>query len=233
MVMMHRSTRIFFVEKNSKKLFSDAIKNNYAIGAFNFVNLETLSAILDAAKELNSPVIVQCSTGALKYSGIEELVALVKVKSKNLPVILNLDHGKSFEDCKNCIDNGFTNVMIDASHLSFEENIQLILLNTFANTNANMINLSLNGDIYYIDSKNRPTMIRQVKFTEEGKLREINDEEIRAAKETAARLEGTVVKIRSASGADGRLYGAVTAKDIAETLEKDFGIRMPESLISM
>ncbi len=111
--------------QNSKQLFADAIKNKYALGAFNFVNLETLSGILDAAAELNSPVIVQCSTGALKYSGIEELVALVKVKSKNLPVILNLDHGKSFEDCKNCIDNGFTNVMIDASHLSFEENIKL------------------------------------------------------------------------------------------------------------
>ena len=111
--------------QNSKKLFSDAIKNNYAIGAFNFVNLETLSAILDAAKELNSPVIVQCSTGAIKYAGIEAIEAMVKAKAKDLQVILNLDHGKTFEDCKNAVDHGFTNVMIDASHLSFEENIQL------------------------------------------------------------------------------------------------------------
>lgn len=111
--------------QNSKELFKHAIKNNYAIGAFNFVNLETLSAILDAATELNSPVIVQCSTGAIKYAGIDAISAMVKAKSKNLPVILNLDHGKTFEDCKMAIDNGFTNVMIDASSLPFEENINL------------------------------------------------------------------------------------------------------------
>ena len=111
--------------QNSKKLFLDAIKNNYAIGAFNFVNLETLSAILDAANELKSPVIVQCSTSAIKYAGIKEIYAMVKAKMNDLPVILNLDHGKTFEDCKNAIDNGFTNVMIDASSLPFEENIKL------------------------------------------------------------------------------------------------------------
>lgn len=113
------------VLQNSKELFKDAIKNNYAIGAFNFVNLETLSAILDAAQQTNSPVIVQCSTGAIKYMGIECISGLVKAKAGNLPVILNLDHGKTFEDCKLAIDNGFTNVMIDASSLSFEENIKL------------------------------------------------------------------------------------------------------------
>lgn len=111
--------------QNSKKLYADAIKNNYAIGAFNFVNLETLSAILDAANELKSPVIVQCSTSAIKYAGIKEIYAMVKAKMNDLPVILNLDHGKTFEDCKNAIDNGFTNVMIDASSLPFEENIKL------------------------------------------------------------------------------------------------------------
>lgn len=111
--------------QNSKTLYLDAIKNNYAIGAFNFVNLETLSAILDAANELKSPVIVQCSTSAIKYAGIKEIYAMVQAKMNNLPVILNLDHGKTFEDCKNAIDNGFTNVMIDASSLPFEENIAL------------------------------------------------------------------------------------------------------------
>lgn len=111
--------------QNSKKLYLNAIENNYAIGAFNFVNLETLSAILDAANSLKSPVIVQCSTGAIKYAGIKEISALVKAKMTDLPVILNLDHGKTFEDCKNAVDNGFTNVMIDASSLPFEENIAL------------------------------------------------------------------------------------------------------------
>ncbi len=111
--------------QNSKEIFLDAINNHYALGAFNFVNLETLSAILDAANELRSPVVVQCSTGAIKYAGLESIVAMVKSRAKDLTIVLNLDHGKTFEDCKNAIDAGFTNVMIDASALPFEENIAL------------------------------------------------------------------------------------------------------------
>lgn len=110
--------------QNSKKLYEHAIKNNYAIGAFNFVNLETLQAIIDAAKLENSPIIVQCSQSAIKYAGIKNIVALVK-QNACVPIILNLDHGKTFEDCKNAIDNGFTNVMIDASSLPFEQNVKL------------------------------------------------------------------------------------------------------------
>ena len=111
--------------QNSKDIFLDAIKNHYALGAFNFVNLETLSAILDAANELKSPVVIQCSTGAIKYAGLKSIVAMVKSRAGDLPVVLNLDHGKTFEDCKNAVDAGFTNVMIDASSLPFEENIAL------------------------------------------------------------------------------------------------------------
>ena len=112
---------------NSKQIFEHAIKNHYAIGAFNFVNMEVAKSILKAAKDNNSPVIVQCSTGAIKYAGVDTLVAIVKSIAKDMttPVCLNLDHGKSFEDCKMAIDAGFTNVMIDASHLPFEENIAL------------------------------------------------------------------------------------------------------------
>ena len=111
--------------QNSKEIFLDAIKNHYALGAFNFVNLETLSAILDAANELKSPVVVQCSTGAIKYAGLKSVVAMVQSRAGDLPVVLNLDHGKTFEDCKNAVDAGFTNVMIDASSLPFEDNIAL------------------------------------------------------------------------------------------------------------
>lgn len=112
---------------NSKEIFLDAIKNKYALGAFNFVNMEVLQGILETAVEENSPVIVQCSTGAIKYAGGNYLSGMVINATKDLPipVIWNLDHGKTYEDCVNAIDLGFTNVMIDASHLSYEENIAL------------------------------------------------------------------------------------------------------------
>lgn len=112
---------------NSKELFLDAIKNKYAVGAFNFVNMEVLQGILETAVEENSPVIVQCSTGAIKYAGKDYLSGMVKSVTEKLPipVIWNLDHGKTFEDCVNAIDAGFTNVMIDASSLPYEENIAL------------------------------------------------------------------------------------------------------------
>jgi len=113
--------------QNSKQIFENAIKNKFAVGAFNFVNMEVLKSILASAEENKSPVIVQCSTGAIKYAGINVLVGMVKnmVKDMTVPVCLNLDHGKTFEDCKNAIDAGFTNVMIDASSLPYEENIAL------------------------------------------------------------------------------------------------------------
>lgn len=113
--------------QNAKRIFDDAIRNKYGVGAFNFVNMETLKAILDSAEESKSPVIVQCSTGAIKYAGVDTLVAMCKsyASKMTVPVCLNLDHGATYEDCKMCIDAGFTNVMIDASHLPYEENIEL------------------------------------------------------------------------------------------------------------
>ncbi len=113
--------------QNSKTIFENALKGKYAVGAFNFVNMEMLKSILHAAEEEKSPVIIQCSTGAIKYAGIKTLVAMVKAEIENLsiPVMLNLDHGKTFEDCKNAVDSGFSNVMIDASHLPMHENIAL------------------------------------------------------------------------------------------------------------
>ena len=112
---------------NAKKLLLDAQKNKEAIGAFNFTNLEQIDAILLAAQEKNCGVILQASKSAIKYMGLETCVALEKTKAKNLtiPVCLNVDHGSDFEMCKKAIDAGFTNVMIDGSHLPFEENIAL------------------------------------------------------------------------------------------------------------
>lgn len=112
---------------NTKQMFKDCIHSGYAVGAFNFVNLETLKSIVSTADEMGSPVIVQCSTGGIKYAGLEEVVAMVKaVASKvKVPVCLNLDHGATFEECKRAIDAGFTNVMIDASKYPMEQNIAL------------------------------------------------------------------------------------------------------------
>ena len=112
---------------NGREIMQHAIDNHYGIGAFNFINIETLKSILDSAEEKKSPVIVQCSTGAIKYAGLETLVAITKAYASKMsvPVCLNLDHGKTWEDCKACIDAGFTNVMIDASSLPYEENIAL------------------------------------------------------------------------------------------------------------
>ncbi len=113
--------------QNAREIFKKAIDGKYAVGAFNFVNMEVLKAILKTSNDNHSPVIVQCSTGAIKYAGVETLVAMTRsiADSLDIPVCLNLDHGKTFEDCKMAIDAGFTNVMIDASSLPYEENIAL------------------------------------------------------------------------------------------------------------
>ena len=111
----------------TKEMFKKAYEGGYAIGAFNINNLESIQGIIEACKEKNSAVILQCSTGAIKYAGIEYLISLVKTAANEsgLDIALHLDHGPDFETCKKCIDAGFTSVMIDGSHHSFEENINL------------------------------------------------------------------------------------------------------------
>ena len=110
----------------TKEMFKKAYEGGYAIGAFNVNNMEIVQGITDAAAELHAPVILQCSAGARKYANHQYLVHLVKAALEvqpELPVALHLDHGADFETCKSCIDGGFTSVMIDGSHHSFEDNI--------------------------------------------------------------------------------------------------------------
>ena len=100
----------------------------YGVGAFNFVNYEMLKAIFEAADEAKSPIFVQASEGAIKYLGIDMVVSMTKTMSQrypHIPVALHLDHGTSFESCKSAIEAGFTSVMIDASHHSFDENLSM------------------------------------------------------------------------------------------------------------
>lgn len=117
---------------NTKDLFAKAIAGGYAIPAYNFNNLEQMQAILLACVETKSPVILQVSSGARKYANATLLRNMAKGATEyvkelgcDIPVVLHLDHGDTFEVCKECIDNGFSSVMIDGSHHSYEENVAL------------------------------------------------------------------------------------------------------------
>ena len=112
---------------NTKEMFKAAYEGGYAIGAFNVNNMEIIQGIVEAGKNLNAPLILQVSKGARAYANHTYLVKLVEaaVEESGLPIALHLDHGPDFETCKSCIDGGFTSVMIDGSHLPYEENVAL------------------------------------------------------------------------------------------------------------
>lgn len=112
----------------TKEMFEKAMKEGYAIGAFNVNNMEIVQGIVDAAAEQNSPVILQASSSAIKYARINYLMKMVEAaveEHPNIPMAIHLDHGPDFETCKMCVDNGFTSVMFDGSKYDFEENIRL------------------------------------------------------------------------------------------------------------
>jgi fructose-bisphosphate aldolase class II len=109
-------------------MFAMAYKHGYAIGAFNVNNMEITQGIMSAAAEENAPVILQVSRGARKYASMRYLRAIIDsavAENPNIPICMHLDHGDTFETCKQCVDDGFTSVMIDGSHYSFEDNITL------------------------------------------------------------------------------------------------------------
>ena len=122
---------------NTKEMFKKAIEGKYAVPAYNFNNMEQVQAIITACVETQSPVIIEATKGAIKYANLsllpfmckgalEMMKAMAKEKGlKEIPIALHLDHGDSFELAKSCIESGFSSVMIDGSHLPFEENIAL------------------------------------------------------------------------------------------------------------
>ncbi len=117
---------------NSKDMYARAVKGGYAIPGYNFNNMEQLQAIIQACVETKSPVILQVSSGARKYANATLLrymakgaVEYAKELGCGIPIVLHLDHGDTFELCRDCIDNGFSSVMIDGSSLSYEENVKL------------------------------------------------------------------------------------------------------------
>ena len=110
-----------------RELLQDAHKNNYAVGAFNVNNMEIVQAIIEAAEETKSPVILQASQGGLKYAGVEYIAALGRLAAEKtkVPVVLHLDHGTDFDQVMLCIRHGFTSVMIDGSKYDLEGNIAI------------------------------------------------------------------------------------------------------------
>jgi fructose-bisphosphate aldolase class II len=117
---------------NTVELFKKAVKGGYAIPAYNFNNMEQLQAIIQACVETKSPVILQVSAGARKYANsillrnmAKGAVEYAKSLGAEIPIVLHLDHGDSFELCKDCIESGFSSVMIDGSHLPYDENVAL------------------------------------------------------------------------------------------------------------
>lgn len=117
---------------NSREIFRRAVNGGYAIPAYNFNNLEQLQSIVVACAETDSPVIIQVSKGARAYANETMLrymamgaVQMAKEMGKDIPIVLHLDHGDTFEICKSCIDSGFSSVMIDGSHLPYDENVAL------------------------------------------------------------------------------------------------------------
>jgi fructose-bisphosphate aldolase class II len=117
---------------NSREIFRKAVDGGYAIPAYNFNNLEQLQAIITACVETRSPVIIQVSKGARNYANETMLrhmaagaVQMAKELGAEIPIVLHLDHGDSFELCKSCIDSGFSSIMIDGSHLPYDENVAL------------------------------------------------------------------------------------------------------------
>lgn len=117
---------------NTREMFSRAMTGGYAVPAYNFNNLEQLQAIVTACVETSSPVIIQVSKGARDYANQTMLrymamgaVQMAREMGSNIPICLHLDHGDSFETCKSCVDSGFSSVMIDGSHLPYEENVAL------------------------------------------------------------------------------------------------------------
>ncbi len=113
---------------DTKKMFKMAYANGYAVGAFNVNNMEITQGIIEAIAEEKAPLILQISRGARSYASMSYLKAIIDVavaENPDIPICMHLDHGDTFETCKQCVDDGFTSVMIDGSHHPFEENIKV------------------------------------------------------------------------------------------------------------
>ncbi|HHV51251.1 MAG TPA: class II fructose-1,6-bisphosphate aldolase [Clostridiales bacterium] len=156
---------------NTTEMFKKAYEGGYAIGAFNVNNMEIVQGIVDACNELKAPVILQVSGSARKYARHKYLYNMVMaaVEETGLPIALHLDHGSSFELCKDCIDSGFTSVMIDGSHLSFEENIELTKKVV---EYAHAHNVTVEGELGQLAGIEDEVNVEKTSYTDPGQVEE-------------------------------------------------------------
>ncbi len=184
----------------SKEILLDAQKNRYAVGAFNANNMEIVQAIIEAAEEERSPVIVQASQGAIAYAGLDMIVGMVKVLAENtfIPVVLHLDHGTDYFQNIKCMRAGFTSLMFDGSSLPFDENVSLTRkVVEMAHTVDIPVEAEI-GQIGKMDSSDEPGVARE-------KIKEFLTDPDEAAK--FVELTG----IDSLAAAVGTIHGCQTA----------------------
>ena len=145
----------------TKEMFEKALKGGYAIGAFNVDNMDIMKAVLRACEKAKSPVIIAISSGALKFIGEEYIRKVVDgcAEEFSIPFALHLDHGKSVDLCKRCVDIGFSSVMIDASAYDFEENIRpLVVSSSNLNLALSLVLKKMSSSM--INTDNSPTQIK-------------------------------------------------------------------------
>lgn len=157
-----------------KEVLAKANRGNYAVGAFNINNLEILQAIVNAAKKLKSPVILQTSEGSIAYAGMNYLkcLAVQAAKEHNIPIVLHLDHGRDTDIVRQAIKNGYTSVMIDGSHLPFEENIALTKKVVGW---AHAKGVSVEGELGTIGGAEEKIVSRKIIYTEPSAAKEFVD----------------------------------------------------------
>lgn len=154
-----------------KQVLTPAYKEQYAVGAFNINNLEIAQAIVKAAAKLKSPVILQTSEGAIDYAGMNYLKCIVAqaAKENKIPIVLHLDHGKDLNVIRQAIKNGYTSVMIDGSHLPFEENVAVTKKVV---SWARLKKVSVEGELGTIGGKEDKVSAKKIQYTEPDKARE-------------------------------------------------------------
>ena len=154
-----------------RQVLSKAQKAKYAVGAFNINNLEIMQSIVNAAKKLNSPVILQTSEGAIAYAGIKYLKCLVSqaAQDNRIPIVLHLDHGRNPEIIRQAIKTGYTGVMIDASHLPFDKNIAMTKKITAM---AHAKGISVEGELGTIGGAEEKIAARRIIYTDPAAAKE-------------------------------------------------------------
>ena len=214
---------------NTKELFAKAMKGGYAVPAYNFNNMEQLQAIIQACVETKSPVILQVSSGARKYANKNLLKNMARGAVEyahelgyDIPIVLHLDHGNSFELCKDCIDSGFSSVMIDGSALPYDENVALTKqVCDYAHSQKDYV--TVEGELGVLGGVEDDVSAEESKYT---KPEEVQDFVSKTGVDSLAISIGTshgrckFTPEQCTRNADGMLIPPPLAFDVLEAVEK-------------